>query len=142
MPRGGFEPPASALGRQRSAPAELPGPGTARAAGFEPAISGETVRRFRPLSYAPRSIIQQSRGRDSNPRRLAPPVLQTGPFDRSGTPASPSPARPEGLEPPTTGFGVTVLSQLSYRRIPSIHSARPGGIEPPTSGFGDRRSTS
>ena len=40
------------------------------------------------------------------------------PLQPLGNPCTNPPARPEGFEPPTTGFGVTALSQLSYRRIP------------------------
>jgi hypothetical protein len=84
-----------------------------------------------------------SRGRDSNPRRLAPPVLRTGPFGRSGTPASPAcilVSTPGGNRTPDIWIWSPALFQLSYRRMSIPSSTRPEGFEPPTSGSVIRRS--
>lgn len=108
----------------------------------EPAGTRSTAGPASSYGLPPRSI-QQSRGRDSNPRRLAPPVLQTGPFGRSGTPASPAiilVSTPGGNRTPDIWIWSPALFQLSYRRISIPSSTRPEGFEPPTSGSVIRRS--
>jgi hypothetical protein len=130
MRREGLEPPEPDGIRSTAGPAP--------SYGLPPRVPPGFYFRTLVLSHS-RTFALQSRGRDSNPRRLAPPVLQTGPFGRSGTPASSNPSTtstPGGIRTPDIRIWShgALPAELQAHTIEPPPST-PGGIRTPDTRF-------
>jgi hypothetical protein len=98
MPRRGLEPPASALGRQRSVPAELPGRSTHGR--IRTATAARPLASEASPSTSSSTRAEQRGRRDSNPRS---PERQSGALGHSATPPGRHPAgEGVGFEPTKT----------------------------------------
>ena|GEM_PF-3934440 len=144
----GFEPTRRARRRRRSRPLPMPAGGPLQSRKRRDSNSQRTRARYRfsgpaphPAGSLPRAVRREASMLLLSHFRTLPEqeagfepakAFATGFADRPlrplGNPCVITshrlPARPEGFEPPTPGFGVTVLYQLSYRRIPSSTPGR------------------